>query len=212
MVVAPSFHRSEAAALNALRAHGARAAIGLHVTLSAPFQPLTAGFTPLATARSPRSRDAGARRCLRQLDRKALAGGDRGADPDVRRRVRPRAGFHRRPSARASLPAGARRAVRRSRERWRRMPGSASAAAPAVAAARLGDPKGFAARRPEQALPRARGGAGHRTNPAFAGTYAFNESADFAALFPRFLDGLPDGGWSCAIPALSMPSCGGSTR
>ena len=33
-----------------------------------------------------------------------------------------------------------------------------------------------------------------RTNPAFAGTYAFNDSADFAALFPRFLDGLPDGG------------------
>ena len=33
-----------------------------------------------------------------------------------------------------------------------------------------------------------------RTNPAFAGTYEFNESADFAALFPRFLERLPDGG------------------
>jgi len=32
-----------------------------------------------------------------------------------------------------------------------------------------------------------------RTNPAFAGTYAFGDEADFAALFPRFLAGLPDG-------------------
>ena len=35
---------------------------------------------------------------------------------------------------------------------------------------------------------------GVRTNPAFAGTYDFHDAADFAALFPRFLDRLPDGG------------------
>ena len=34
---------------------------------------------------------------------------------------------------------------------------------------------------------------GLRTNPAFAGTYEFDDAADFAALFPRFLDRLPDG-------------------
>jgi predicted glycoside hydrolase/deacetylase ChbG (UPF0249 family) len=34
---------------------------------------------------------------------------------------------------------------------------------------------------------------GLRTNPAFAGTYEFGDDADFAALFPHFLDGLPDG-------------------
>jgi predicted glycoside hydrolase/deacetylase ChbG (UPF0249 family) len=32
-----------------------------------------------------------------------------------------------------------------------------------------------------------------RTNPAFAGAYGFHDEADFAALFPRFLEGLPDG-------------------
>ena len=32
------------------------------------------------------------------------------------------------------------------------------------------------------------------TNPAFAGTYSFRPDADFARKFPRFLDGLPDGG------------------
>ena len=34
---------------------------------------------------------------------------------------------------------------------------------------------------------------GLRTNPAFAGTYEFRQDTDFAALFPRFLDRLPDG-------------------
>ena len=32
-----------------------------------------------------------------------------------------------------------------------------------------------------------------RTNPAFAGTYDFSDTATFAATFPRFLDRLPDG-------------------
>src|ERR671922_245121 len=35
---------------------------------------------------------------------------------------------------------------------------------------------------------------GLRTNPAFAGTYDFAQHMDFAAVFPRFLEGLPDGG------------------
>ena len=34
---------------------------------------------------------------------------------------------------------------------------------------------------------------GVRTNPAFAGTYDFNDRANFAAMFPRFLNRLPDG-------------------
>ena len=35
---------------------------------------------------------------------------------------------------------------------------------------------------------------GIATNPAFAGTYELAGDADFRALFPRFLDRLPDGG------------------
>jgi predicted glycoside hydrolase/deacetylase ChbG (UPF0249 family) len=34
---------------------------------------------------------------------------------------------------------------------------------------------------------------GARTNAAFAGTYEFQADADYARLFPSFLDGLPDG-------------------
>src|SRR5207244_1071372 len=36
------------------------------------------------------------------------------------------------------------------------------------------------------------GALGLRTNAAFAGTYDFQPAADFAALFPSFLDRLPD--------------------
>jgi predicted glycoside hydrolase/deacetylase ChbG (UPF0249 family) len=36
--------------------------------------------------------------------------------------------------------------------------------------------------------------AGVRTNAAFAGTYDFDAESDFAALFPQFLQGLPDDG------------------
>ena len=72
MVVAPTFHRSEAASLNALRVHGARVAVGLHLTLSAPFQPLTQGFTPLVNKAFPTYRMMLVRAWLRQLDRKAL--------------------------------------------------------------------------------------------------------------------------------------------
>ena len=40
------------------------------------------------------------------------------------------------------------------------------------------------------------------TNPAFAGTYHFAGKADFAALFPTFLDRLPDGGVIMCHPGL----------
>jgi hypothetical protein len=35
---------------------------------------------------------------------------------------------------------------------------------------------------------------GVRTNPGFAGAYAFRAGADYAKLFAKFLDHLPDGG------------------
>ena len=47
MVVGPSLHRSEAVSLETLNAAAPRVAIGLHLTLTAPFQPVTKGFRPL---------------------------------------------------------------------------------------------------------------------------------------------------------------------
>ena len=47
MVVAPAFHRSEALSLAILNSGSARVAIGLHVTLTAPFKPLSPGYGPV---------------------------------------------------------------------------------------------------------------------------------------------------------------------
>ena len=41
-----------------------------------------------------------------------------------------------------------------------------------------------------------------RTNPAFAGTYAFRARTDYAKLFPDFLDGMPDGGVIMCHPGI----------
>src|ERR1700726_3359606 len=46
MVAAPTFARAEARSLAILNSGTPRAAIGLHVTLTAPFRPLTKGFRP----------------------------------------------------------------------------------------------------------------------------------------------------------------------
>ena len=55
-------------------------------------------------------------------------------------------------------------------------------------------PQGADARHAERRLPPQGATAGIAINPAFAGAYDFNAKADYAKIFPRFLDGLPDGG------------------
>src|SRR5262249_817759 len=47
MVVGPAIGRDEAANVEGARARAARCAIGLHVTLTSPFRPLTMHFRPL---------------------------------------------------------------------------------------------------------------------------------------------------------------------
>src|SRR5438128_12395737 len=73
MVVAPSFQRTEASALDALNAAAPRVAIGLHVTLTAPFRPLSKSFKPLREgAFLPLAAMAG-RALMHQLEPDALA-------------------------------------------------------------------------------------------------------------------------------------------
>jgi predicted glycoside hydrolase/deacetylase ChbG (UPF0249 family) len=193
MVVAPSFHRSETDALNRLRVHGARAAIGLHVTLSAPFKPLTDGFTPLANGAFPTLPSMLVRALLHQLDRPALHAEiaaqvrmfvhEFGRAPDF---VDGHQHVHLFPQVQEALFAAARELAP---DAWIRQCGRIG-----PLTARIGDPKGLVLDLLSKRF-RARAAAlGIKTNPAFAGTYSFNDSADFAALFPRFLDGLPDGG------------------
>jgi predicted glycoside hydrolase/deacetylase ChbG (UPF0249 family) len=67
---------------------------------------------------------------------------------------------------------------------------------------RLADPKGLLIDTLSRAFRKRAQAAGIATNPAFAGTYAFTDDADFAALFPRFLEGLPDGGLVMCHPGV----------
>jgi chitin disaccharide deacetylase len=193
MVVAPTFHRSEAASLNALRVHGARVAVGLHLTLSAPFQPLTQGFTPLVNKAFPTYRMMLVRAWLRQLDRKALEaevaaqirmfGHEFGRAPDF---IDGHQHVHIFPQVRDALFAVARKMAPIA---WIRQCGRTG-----TLPKRIGDPKGLLLDHLSKKFGARAAALDVRTNTAFAGTYAFNDSADFAALFPHFLNELPDGG------------------
>ena len=72
---------------------------------------------------------------------------------------------------------------------WLRQCGRAQAAPKS-----LSDPKGYILDALSRRFRRLAQAQGVRTNPAFAGTYSFEPGAEFDKLFPRFLDGLPDGG------------------
>jgi predicted glycoside hydrolase/deacetylase ChbG (UPF0249 family) len=58
----------------------------------------------------------------------------------------------------------------------------------------FGDPKGAFIDALSKGFRRRAMAMGVPTNPAFAGTYSYDQRANFAAHFPRFLEGLPDGG------------------
>ena len=189
MTAAPNLNDKAVAAL--LQAAGqASAAIGLHVTLTAPHRPLTASFRPLHGEVFPPLSQMLARALLRRLDRAALATEIEaqfeafarafGRPPDF-------ADGHQHvqlfPQVRDAFLAAAQRRAPRA---WVRQCGNPSAPA------RASDPKALLLNRLSANFRRRAAARGIRTNAAFSGTYVFDAKADFATLFPRFLNGLPD--------------------
>jgi predicted glycoside hydrolase/deacetylase ChbG (UPF0249 family) len=193
MVVAPSFTRAEARSLAILNSGTPRAAIGLHLTFTAPFRPLTPGFRPRGENGFPLLHDLFKAGLLRQLKREALAAeidaqlaafvAAFGRPPDF---IDGHQHAHLAPQVREEVLAAAKR---RAPGAWVRQCGSAQ---PAIK--RLGDPKGLMLDAFSRAFRTRAQASGVPTNPAFAGTYSFRADADFARKFPRFLDDLPDGG------------------
>jgi predicted glycoside hydrolase/deacetylase ChbG (UPF0249 family) len=191
MVAAPSCHRAETLALASLTGE-AHAAIGLHVTLSAPFVPLTAGFVPLRDGKFLPLQELLARALARRLKPDGLAGE---AAAQVRRFtdlfdrapdfIDGHQHVHLFPQIRDAVLAVAKELAPNA---WVRQCGSI-----VPLRSRLGDPKGWLIDLLSHAIRRRAQAFGVRTNPAFAGTYQFNAQADYATLFPRFLDRLPDG-------------------
>jgi predicted glycoside hydrolase/deacetylase ChbG (UPF0249 family) len=191
MVVAPSFHRSEAIALDRLRTRGV--AVGLHLTLSAPFRPLSEGFAPLKDGAFLSLGMMLARASLHRLDRRAL-------ETEIASQLRMFAHSFERPPdfidghQHVQLFPQIRDAVLKvarqtAPDAWIRQCGRVG-----PLTTRIGDRKGLLLDALSKGFRERAEAVGVLTNPAFAGTYAFNDRADFAAMFPRFLDQLPDGG------------------
>ena len=192
MVVAPSFDRTEAARLAALSAT-TTFAIGLHLTLTAPFRPLSGGFQPTrAGAFFPLAALMG-RAALGRLDPAALAAeiaaqitafhAAFGRPPDF---VDGHQHVQLLPAVGETLLAAMKEAAPRA---WVRQCGRADALV-----RRLSDPKGLLLDFLSRRFRDRAAAVGIRTNPAFAGTYDYGARMPIAELFPQFLDGMPDGG------------------
>jgi predicted glycoside hydrolase/deacetylase ChbG (UPF0249 family) len=192
MVAASHLGKSEARSLAALNGREKRAAIGLHVTLTAPFKPLSEGFAPL--------RD-GSFLPLGEMTRAAIA---RRLQPDLlvtEITMQLRAFFeafnrlpdfvdghqhvHLFPQVRDAF---VKVVAELSPNAWVRQCGRANSLR------RLHDRKALVLDILSMAFRRRAERQGLATNPAFAGAYAFTPKAKYAKIFPRFLTGLPDGG------------------
>jgi predicted glycoside hydrolase/deacetylase ChbG (UPF0249 family) len=194
MVTAPLFSTAEALALSGLGGPDHRVAIGLHFTLTAPFRPAAGAYRPVAPdgAFLSLSRML-ATGLLRRLDPEALAAEASsqlaafraafGRPPDF---VDGHQHVHLLPQVSDAVLGAMRRMapgawIRQCgrtvplRKRWR-------------------DPKGLLLDLLSARLRARSATCGIQTNPGFAGTYNFRRATRFEALFPAFLQNLPDGG------------------
>jgi hypothetical protein len=200
MVTAPSLTNKSAQALSALNAGGKRAALGLHVTLTAPFSPVTDGFTPLRDDAFPATNEMMRLAMTRRLSSEKLTAeiGTQlrlfkdafGCLPDF---FDGHQHVHLFPQVREALLKVVAESAPRA---WVRQCGRARGAR------RWRDRKGLVLDLLSVRFRAKAARLGIATNPAFAGSYDFTPQADYAALFPRFLDGLPDGGLVMCHPGV----------
>jgi chitin disaccharide deacetylase len=193
MVVAPGFHRTEALALDALNNAKGRVAIGLHVTLTAPFRPLTDDYKPRRAGAFLSLGETMARAFLHRLDGEALQREVTaqlkmfmhtfGRAPDF---IDGHQHVHLFPVVRDAVLAVAKAQAPAAwlRQCGRLVPRRFSVAGrKAWLLDRLS--REFRARANAQEVS---------TNAGFAGAYEFRDDADFSQLFAGFLNEVPDGG------------------
>lgn len=193
MTVGPSIGREEVRALQAAAAGSPRCAIGLHVTLTAPFRPLTMHFRPMDGGMFlpfPKLLRAG---LLRRLDPEIIRAElmvQLGAFGDLFGRAPDFVDGHQHaqlfPQVRDAFLAAVKEAAPKAwvRQGGRNLP----------LAHRLGAPKALVLDILSAQFRRRAARAGIVFNPAFAGAYDFSQAPDFGALMRQFLDGLPENG------------------
>jgi chitin disaccharide deacetylase len=193
MVVGPSVGRDEVAALRTAAAGSPRCAIGLHVTLTAPFSPLTMHFRPLDGGMFlpfPKLLRAG---LLRRLDPEIIRAElmiQLAAFADMFGRVPDFVDGHQHvqlyPQLRDAFLSAVKDAAPKA---WVRQGGRN-----ASLSQRLGAPKALFLDLLSAQFRKRAARAGLAVNPAFAGAYDFSKRQDFAVLMRGFLDGLPEHG------------------
>jgi predicted glycoside hydrolase/deacetylase ChbG (UPF0249 family) len=192
MVVAPSLTPTEAAALTELKRGAPHLQIGLHFTLTAPFRPLSGTYAPLMNeAFLPLPATLGSA-LIARLDRERIAHELRaqiaafsesfGCLPDY---VDGHQHVQIFPQIRDAVLSVMREMLPGA---WMRQCGRIS-----PLASRMSDRKGMLLDMMSAGVRRRAAAAGIAVNTAFAGSYDFGSDPDFATLFPRFLEGLPEG-------------------
>ena len=192
MVAAPHLGDDEAPELAALNAREKRAAIGLHVTLTGPLQPMSSGFTPLRDGKFLPVAELLRAAIARRLQPEKLA-------IEIAAQLRAFVNiFGRLPDfldghQHAQLFPQVRDAFLKvvaegAPDAWVRQCGRANSLR------RLHDRKGLVLDILSVRFRRKASKLGIAANPAFAGSYTFRPDANFPKIFPRFLAGLPDGG------------------
>jgi predicted glycoside hydrolase/deacetylase ChbG (UPF0249 family) len=192
MVVAPSFYRPEAIPLNILNATETRVAIGLHVTLTAPYKPLSRNFQPMCDGIFLSKWEMVRHSFLRLLQRELMEIEISsqlqefiavfGRLPDF---IDGHEHVHLFPQIRRALLNVVKQLAPNVWVRQCRRIGPLRQ--------RLADRKATALDTLSTGFRSLATSYGVRVNPAFAGSYEFAEDADFAHIFPNFLRGLPEG-------------------
>jgi hypothetical protein len=193
MVVGPAIGRDEISALQDAVANSPHCAIGLHVTLTAPFRPLTMHFQPLNGGMFLEFSKLLRSGLLRRLDPE-IVGAELAVQLSAFRELFGRAPDFVDGHQHAQLFPGVRdaflKAVKTAApDAWVRQGGRHQ-----PLARRLGAPKALIIDALSAQFRARAERAEIAFNPGFAGAYDWTQQRDFGALMQQFLDGLPEGG------------------
>jgi predicted glycoside hydrolase/deacetylase ChbG (UPF0249 family) len=201
MVVGPAIGRDEASALKAAASIHPRCAIGLHVTLTAPFRPLTMHFRPIEGGLFLPHTKLLRRGLMARLDSELIHTELMvqfttfvelfGRPPDF---VDGHQHVQLFPGVRKAFLAVVKEAAPNA---WIRQCGRDGAWAQ-----RLDSPKALVLDALSAQFRRLAARAGLAFNPAFAGAYDFTREPDFGALMRQFLQGMPEAGVVMCHPGI----------
>jgi len=193
MMVTPAIGREDAARLKEAAAKSPRCAIGLHVTLTAPFRPLTMHFRPLRDELFLPFGKLLRTGMLRQLDPEIICAEvsmQLAAFHDLFGRTPDLVDGHQHVQLYPQVRDGVLAAVKDKAPRA----GVRQAKRNQPLSQRLGSPKALFLDHLSTTFRRRAVSAGLGYNPSFAGAYDYSRTPDFGRLMAEFLDGLPEGG------------------